>query len=89
MLEKDNIVFYARVIPVCDIFEVLQLVIRTANDGWYVGVHIDTHQAFPFDSGDIGVLIFSSKTEAEEIVKAAKKQYGERKLTKIKEGEDE
>lgn len=91
MIELGNKVFYARVIPQCDIFEVLRLTVRTADDdGWCVGVDNDgTKQAFPFDKNDVGTLIFFNEKEAEAAVKDAKKKYGTRKLTKIKEGEEE
>ena len=85
MVEKDNIVYYARVVPACDIYEVLQLSIRTVKDDWFVGVDTTTRQAYPFDNKDIEVLIFSDKKSAEEIMKAAKKKFGVRKLTKVRE----
>lgn len=87
MIEQNNIVYFARVVPLCDIYETLQLTIRTVHENWFVGVDTSTRQAFPFDRDDIGVLIFSDKKSADAIVKAAKKQYGTRRLTKIKEEE--
>ena len=91
MIDVGNIVYYARVIPQCDIYEVLGLTVRTVDDdGWCVGIDNDgTKQAFPFDKEDVGTLVFFSEKEAEETVKTAKKKYGVRKLTKIKEGEEE
>lgn len=87
MVEKDNIVYYARVVSACDIYEVLQLSIRTVTDNWFVGLDTATRQAYPFDNKDIEVLIFSDKKSAEGVVKAAKKKFGVRKLTKVKEEE--
>ena len=90
MIEVGNKVYYARVIPQCDIFEVLKLTVRSVDDdGWCVGVDSDgTKQALPFDKDDVGTLIFYSEKEASEVVKTAKKKFGVRKLTKIKEEED-
>ena len=85
----NDIVYYARVVPQCDIYETLQLTIRTASDGWYVGVDNTTRQAFPFDEDSVGVFVFSYKADADEVVKSAKKEFGIRKLTKIKEEEDD
>ena len=88
MIEKNDIVYFARTVPVCDIYETLQLEIRSVGDKWFVGVDTTTRQAFPFDKDDIGVLIFSDKKSADDKVDYMKKEYGMRKLTKIKEEEE-
>ena len=85
MVEKNDIVYFARTVPVCDIYEVLQLEIRSVGEKWFVGVDTSTRQAFPFDKDDIGVLIFSDKKSADEKVVAMKKEFGVRKLTKVRE----
>ena len=86
-MDINERIFFARTVPLCDIYEVIELNVRTVNGNWFVGVDVNTRQAFPFDESDIGTLVFSTKKEAEEIVKAAKKKYGVRKLTKMKEEE--
>lgn len=82
-------IYFARAVPLCDIYDVIELNVRTVKNNWFVGVDTNTHQAFPFDTSDIGTLIFSTQKEAENIVKAAKKKYGERKLTKVTNEETE
>jgi len=82
-------VFFARTVPQCDIYEVIELNIRTVKENWFVGVDTNTRQAFPFDEKDIGTLIFSTQKEAEETVKAIKKQFGMRKLTKVSNAEED
>ena len=82
-------IFFARAVPMCDIYEVIELNVRTVKNNWFVGVDVDTRQAFPFDVSDIGALIFSTKKEAEEVVKAAKKKYGVRRLTKVNDTEED
>lgn len=89
MIEVGNTVFFARAIPSVDIYETLELTIRSSGDNWVVGVDSSTRQAFPFSKSEVGTLIFSTRSEAEEIVKAAKKKYGVRKLTKVRDEEDE
>ena len=90
MIDIGNRVFYARVIPQCDIYEVLSLTVRSVNDkGWCIGVDNDSRQAYPFEKEDEGTFIFFNEKEATAVVKEAKKKYGVRKLTKVKEGEDE
>lgn len=90
MIEVGNTVFYARVVPQCDIYEVLKLTVRTVSESnWCIGVDGDTRQAFPFNKEDESAFIFFNEKEAQAVVKDAKKKFGMRKLTKVKEGEDE
>ncbi len=89
MIEVGNTVYFARAIPSVDIYEILELIIRSSGDDWVIGVDSSTRQAFPFSKSEVGTLIFSTRAEAEEIVKAAKKKFGYRKLTKMKEEDDE
>ena len=86
-MDIDERIFFARTVPLCDIYEVIELNVRTVKGDWFVGVDINTRQAFPFDESDIGTLVFSTRKEAEEVVKAAKKKFGVRKLTKVNEGD--
>lgn len=89
MIEVGNTVFYARVVPQCDIYEVLKLTVRTVSEStWCIGVDAETRQAFPFNKDDESTLIFFNEKEAQAVVKDAKKKFGVRKLTKVKE-EDE
>ena len=88
-MDINERVFFARVVPQCDIYEVLSLVIRTAKKDWFVGVDSNTRQAYPFNCSSLGTLIFSTSKEAEQVVKDAKKKYGTRKLTKVVDMEEE
>ena len=89
MVEKNSIVYFERCVPTCDIYDTLQLSIRSVGDNWFVGVDTTTRQAYPFDRDNIGVLIFSNKKEADEVVETLKKKYGVRKLTKVREEEED
>lgn len=92
VIEVGNTVFFARIVPQCDIYETLELTVRTANsdNGYFIGVDSKgTKQAYPFIRDNVGSLIFSNEVEAKKVVKEAKKKYGMRKLTKVTEGEDE
>lgn len=88
-METGERVYFARIVPMCDIYDVLTINIRTVKEDWFVGVDSETRQAYPFDTSDIGVSIFSTEKEAKEVVKAAKKKYGMRKLTKISDPDSE
>ena len=91
VIDVGTKVYFARVVPQCDIYETLELTVRTASDaGYFIGVDsIGTKQAYPFIRDNVGSLIFSTEKEAKEVVKEAKKKYGTRKLTKVTEGEDD
>jgi len=91
MIEVGNRIYYARVVPQCDIYEVLELTVRTTHeDGWCVGIDSNgSKQAFPFTKDDLGTLIFFNEKEAAEVVKNAKKKYGVRKLTKVRKDEED
>lgn len=74
-----NTVFFVRAIPSVDIYEVIELTIRSSGDGWAVGVDSDTKQAFSFHTEDFETLLFNSKKEAEEVLKEKKGERNERK----------
>ena len=48
MINKGQIVYYARILPSVDIFEILELKIRTVEDDYFVGTDNNTQQAFLF-----------------------------------------
>lgn len=37
-LKIKDIVYYARIIPTCNIYDVCELTIRTVNKDWFVGI---------------------------------------------------
>lgn len=74
-LKLKDTVYYARIIPSSLIFDVLELKIRTVEDGWYVGIEKRDKQAFLFTDKDIGSSIFIKRTECLKTVKKAQKNY--------------
>lgn len=72
-LKKKDKVYYARVIESSNIFDVLDLTIRTVQDDWFVGIEKRDKQAFLFHKSDIGVRIFLDRDEALEKVLDAEK----------------
>ena len=71
---KDK-VYYARIIPSSFIFDVLELTVRTVDDGWYVGIEKRDKQAFLFLENDIGSKIFIKRADCLKVVKDAQKNY--------------
>lgn len=71
---KDK-VYYARIIPSSFIFDVLELQVRTVDDGWYVGIEKRDKQAFLFLEEDIGSKIFIKRADCLKAVNNAEKNY--------------
>ncbi len=73
VLEPKNIVYYARAIPTCQIYEVIQLKIRTVNDSmkFFVGVDKDSKHAFLFNFSDLGECVFTDREDALNFVNIA------------------
>lgn len=68
-MEKGDRVYYCEVVPNCSIYEVLELVIRTVADNYYVGVDHKTNQAHIFTNDMINQYIFTTRHEALDALK--------------------
>ena len=81
--EKGTIVYYAQILPIGDVYEILTLKLRTVDKEarWFVGTDVKTKAAFLFNECDIGIAVFADRKEALEKVKEAKKNRKERVLT--------
>lgn len=73
MINKGQIVYYARILPTVDIFEILELKIRTVEEDYFVGTDNNTQQAFLFSNKAINKTIFFERKDALKIVKKAEK----------------
>ena len=72
-LNKGDKVYYARIIESSNIFDVLDLTIRTVQDDWFVGIEKRDKQTFLFQKSDIGVNVFLDRDEALDKVLYAEK----------------
>lgn len=70
-LNKNDVVFYARILPNSGIYDVLELKIRTIESNWFVGIEKRDKQAFLFAYTAIDKMVFADRGKALEIVKAA------------------
>ena len=61
-------VYFCSVVPNCNIYEGLELIIRTVTDDWAVGVDTHTKQAFLFGYNMIGEWVFIHHYEAQEAI---------------------
>lgn len=80
---KDK-VYFARIIYATGIYEVCELVIRTVQDNWFVGIDTskksDRH-AYLFYENDIGKRIFFTRKEAVDKVNVEQEKKPKRRLT--------
>lgn len=63
-IRKNDVVYYTRIIPTSNIFDVLEFKVRTVADDWFVGVEKIDKQAFLFGKKSIGDTIFFDRDEA-------------------------
>lgn len=79
MLKKKDIVYYARILPQVNIYDVCDMIVRTAEDDWFVAIDKRDRHAFYFNNSDIGTRVFFDRNEALSKVKEAEKstQYKE------------
>lgn len=81
-MNKGDVVYYARTLKTSDIYEILELKIRTVEDTWFVGSDVRTKQAFLFDNKCIDKIVFTERKDALKKVKAEEKNR--RKLSEEK-----
>ena len=70
-INRGDIVYYARIMPTVETYDLLELRIRTVEEDWFVGTENHTQHAFMFNINDLGVKVFKNRNEALEIVKEA------------------
>ena len=87
-MRVGDIVYYARIIPYCDIYEICELRIRTVKNNWFVGIDKRDKHAYCFYLSDIDRCIFHNRADALKKVKEAEKNRVST-YYKEKESEDE
>ena len=76
-LNKFDIVYYARIMPTLGIYDVYDLIIRSAKEDYFVGIEKRTKRAFLFSYKNIGDTVFTNRKEALYKVKEAEKDKRE------------
>ena len=71
MLKKKDKLYYARILPNSFTFDVCELIIRTVNDEWFVGIDKHDKHAYLFSNNEIGERVFYNRDEALNKVKIA------------------
>lgn len=72
-LKKKDIVYYAKIIPNCGIYDVYELIIRTVTDDYFVGIDKRDKHAFLLYYSDIGKTVFLNRKDALDKVKESEK----------------
>lgn len=80
-LDVGTIVYYARVLPNTQVFDVHDLKIRTVSESYFVGCDTKDKNAFLFPWSDLEEIVFTDRRKAVKYVKEAKKNNKERILT--------
>lgn len=72
-LYKHDVLYYARTFKNLDIYDVVELSVRTVKDTWFVGVEKRTEYAYTFTTDLIGKYIYFNRADALAVVKEAEK----------------
>lgn len=70
-LKKKDVVYYTRILPSSNIYDVLELKIRTVEEDWFVGIEKRDKQAFLFQNTELNKTVFKDRNKALKKVKAA------------------
>lgn len=67
-LHKKDKVFYAQIMPTLDIFEVCELIVRTIEDNYFVGIDRTDKHAYLISYSKFGELVFTNRADCLEKV---------------------
>lgn len=70
-MERGNLVYYARIHPTVNTYDLCELRVRTLYDHSFVGVDKHDKRAYVVDFSEIGGTVFFTRAEALEKVKEA------------------
>lgn len=74
-LNKNDIVYYCRLLPTLDIFEINKCKIRTVESDYFVATEEKTKQAFMFTRSDYNKTVFKNRGEALKVVREAENKH--------------
>ena len=72
-IKKDDIVYYARIMPKLDIYDVYELKVRTVEDTYFSTIDKRDKKSYLFSYNDIGKTVFFNWQEAVNKTKEAEK----------------
>ena len=68
-----NIVYYARIMPKLDVYDVYELKVRTVEDTYFSTIDKKDKKSYLFSYNDIGKTVFINREEAVNKTKEAEK----------------
>lgn len=75
-LKKKDRLYFARIIPSAGIYDVCDVIVRTATDNWFVACDKKDKHAYLFSNNELDKNVFTSRLEALEKVNEAEKNKG-------------
>lgn len=72
-LKKKDIVYYARIVPNTNIYDLCELKIRTVEESYFVGVDKSDKHAYLLNYDSIGKTVFKDRKIALKVVQEAEK----------------
>ena len=72
-IRKNDIIYYARIMPKLGIFDVYDLKVRTIADTYFVAIDKRDKKSYLFNYNDIGKTVFLNRQEALNKTKEAEK----------------
>ena len=72
-MQKDDIIYFSHVLPKLNVYEVLEMKIRTVGVNWFVASSTkNRNNVYAFTDDDINQIVFSTYQEAYEHMKQQK-----------------
>lgn len=72
-IQKDDIIYFSHVLPKLNVYEVLEMKIRTVGVNWFVASSTKKrNNVYAFTDDDINQIVFSTYQEAYEHMKQQK-----------------
>ena len=72
-MKRKDIVYYARIQPTLGVYEVLELLIRVVETGWFSAMDKRDKRVYLFADKDLNKTVFADRKEALTLVKEAEK----------------
>lgn len=73
-LKRKDKVYYARILPLSATYEICELIVRTVEEDWFVGVDKQDKHAYLFNYDKLNKTVFTNRKDALNKVKLAESQ---------------
>lgn len=77
VINKKDIVYYARILPETGVYDVCELFVRTVEDDYFVGIDKRDKHAYLFGYNAVDDIIFDNRKDALKRVQEAEKNKKE------------